>query len=89
MGVGPCEGDATAPTAYLKSNLVGLALVKEATYLADSNDLTEIEPSGLGYRDIKKEIDYTDPEDNTKTTSTSILFAWRGVGCCEGEMQEI
>jgi hypothetical protein len=68
VGVGPCEGSATKPTAYLKSNLEGLALVKEATYLTDSSHMSVIQTTGLGYRDSKKDIAYTAPGSSAKTS---------------------
>ena len=64
---------ATAPTAYLKSSLEGLALVKEATYLTNASHMSVIEASGPGYRDSKGSIDYAADGSSTKT-SGRLLF---------------
>ena len=86
VGVGPCEGDAAAPTAYLKSSLVGLALVKEATYLANASDMSILNATGPGFRDFKKNVDF--PPTGTKTSGTSVVFALRCVLRVGGDMQE-
>ena len=54
-GVGPC-GTGSSPTAYLKSTLVGVAFVKEATYLTTPADMDVKSPTGLGYRDFKGDV---------------------------------
>ena len=59
VGVGPCEGTAKEPKAFLASYFVGLAMVKEATYLANEKDEDHakvIDPTGPGYRDYKADI---------------------------------
>jgi len=73
VGVGPCEGDATEPTAYLKSSLVGLALVKEATYLANASDMSILNATGPGFRDFKKNVDF--PPTGTKTSEYAYTMA--------------
>ena len=59
VGVGPCEGTAKEPKAFLASYFVGLAMVKEATYLANEKDEDHakvIDPTGPGYRDYKRDV---------------------------------
>ena len=54
-GFGPCVGG-SSPTAYLKSSLVGVAFVKEATYLTTPADMAVKNPTGLGYLDFKPDV---------------------------------
>ena len=54
-GFGPCVGG-SSPTAYLKSTLVGVAFVKEATYLTTAADMVVKSPTGVGYRDFKADV---------------------------------
>lgn len=65
VAVGPCEGAAvTAPTAYLQSNVVGLAFVDDTKYLdattgktsTDTNTYKVIDPAGKGFRDFKSDV---------------------------------
>lgn len=56
VGVGPCEGEKTTPDAYLKSTFVGVAFVKEATYLTNEADMDVKDPTGIGYRDFKGDM---------------------------------
>jgi len=64
VAVGPCEGAATAPTAYLQSNVVGLAFVDDTKYLdsatgktsADATTFKVVAPGGNGFRDYKSDV---------------------------------
>ena len=64
VAVGPCEGAATAPTAYLQSNVVGLAFVDDTKYLdsatgktsADATTFKVVDPAGKGFRDYKSDV---------------------------------
>ena len=81
VGVGPCEGDATAPTAYLKSSLVGLALVKEATYLANASDMSILNATGPGFRDFKENVDFPPiglPSSEYAYTMAGNIFGGKG-----------
>ena len=51
--VGPCSGNAA--TNYLKSEFVGMAFVKSADYISNTNSYKQIDPSGIGYRDLNVE----------------------------------
>ena len=66
VAVGPCEGAATAPTAYLQSNVVGLAFVDDTKYLdaatgktaADATTYKIVAPAKdtKGFRDYNKDV---------------------------------
>jgi len=66
VAVGPCEGAAKAPTAYLQSNVVGLAFVDDTKYLdsatgktsADATTFKVVAPEeGVkGFRDYKSDV---------------------------------
>lgn len=65
VAVGPCEGAAAkAPTAYLQSNVVGLAFVDDTKYLdattgktsTDATTYKVVDPAGKGFRDYKKDV---------------------------------
>lgn len=64
VAVGPCEGAAKAPTAYLQSNVVGLAFVDVDNYLdaatgktaADAGTYKVVDPDGKGFRDYKEGV---------------------------------
>eukprot|EP00284_Hemiselmis_tepida_P014781 CAMPEP_0174918228 /NCGR_PEP_ID=MMETSP1355-20121228/2953_1 /TAXON_ID=464990 /ORGANISM="Hemiselmis tepida, Strain CCMP443" /LENGTH=425 /DNA_ID=CAMNT_0016163393 /DNA_START=77 /DNA_END=1354 /DNA_ORIENTATION=+ len=58
--IGPCVGDATAPSVYLKSSFVGMGFVNEANYLSCGStpktctvaaNVKQLNPTGVGYRD--------------------------------------
>jgi hypothetical protein len=62
VGVGPCEGASTAPTAYLKSSLVGLAFVDEDQYLSctdasSCSSMKVLHGTQAGYRDTGSNLD--------------------------------
>ena len=64
VAVGPCEGAATAPTAYLQSHVVGLAFADDTKYLdsatgktsTDATTYKVVAPGGKGYRDFKSDV---------------------------------
>ena len=64
VAVGPCEGAATAPTAYLQSHVVGLAFADDTKYLdsatgktsADATTFKVVDPAGKGFRDYKSDV---------------------------------
>ena len=64
VAVGPCEGAATEPKAYLQSNVVGLAFVDDTKYLdsatgktsADATTFKVVEKAGKGFRDYNKDV---------------------------------
>ena len=66
VAVGPCEGAATAPTAYLQSHVVGLAFADDTKYLdsatgktsADATTYKIVAPAKdtKGFRDYNKDV---------------------------------
>ena len=75
VAYGPCEGDASSPTAYLKSHAVGMAFVDLDKYLAcadpnSCNDMKVLSPTGLGYRDFS----------GAKTTTDGGKYAYSMTG---------
>merc|ERR550537_510553 len=61
---GPCESAATGAAAYLSSQFVGLAFVKESDYLTNAGSAMVVDPDDSatnGYRDAAAEDDYAYP----------------------------
>jgi len=66
VAVGPCEGAATAPTAYLQSHVVGLAFADDTKYLDSATGKTSSDATTYkivapakdtkGFRDYNKDV---------------------------------
>lgn len=76
--VGPCSGDAA--TEYLKSEFVGMAFVKSADYIANTNSYKQITSTGLGYRDLNAKETIAGTDGKYAYTMTGNYFGENNAG---------